>query len=189
MKDKVIIGTTGTLLSGKNTVNDYLVKKYHFINFTCSDEIREVVKSRGITEDRDVLIKVANEMRNQDGNGVIGKMIAKKIIDQNISRASIDGLRHPDEVSELKKAGDFHLIKVDAPVEIRFERNKTRGTLKDGVTLEKFKEQERYEMANQDEYSQQTRATMALADFSIMNDGTLEELYQKIENILKELNL
>ena len=103
----MIIGTTGTLGAGKNTINDYLVKKFNFINFTCSDEIREELKKRNLEDNRDNLIRVANELREIEGNGFIGKRIAKKIIDQNIKKASIDGIRHPDEVIELKKAGNF----------------------------------------------------------------------------------
>lgn len=187
MKNKIIIGTTGTFASGKNVINDYLVDKHDFVNFTCSDEIREVIQERGLVDDRDTLTKIANEMRVNDGNGVIGKRIAAKIVKQNLSRATIDGMRHPDEVSELKKVGDFYLIKVDAPVEIRYQRIKSRGTLKDDITLEKFKAQEFYEMSNKDANSQQILDTMQIANFSIVNDGTFAELHNKVDSILKEI--
>ena len=187
MKNRIIIGTTGTFASGKNEINNYLVEKYEFVNFTCSDEVREELKERGLLDDRDNLTKVANEMREEGGNGIIGKRIVRKINERHLARVTIDGIRHPDEVAVFRESGSFYLIKVDAPVEVRYNRVKSRGTLKDEITLEKFKEQESYEMKNNDQNSQQILATMELADYSIINDGSLEELYSKIELILKEI--
>ncbi|HKQ98218.1 MAG TPA: hypothetical protein VJV75_10115, partial [Candidatus Polarisedimenticolia bacterium] len=64
---------------------------------------------------------------------------------------------------------------IDAPTEMRFERSRRRGRLGDGATIEEFSAKEARENAAT-ETGQQIRRTMELADRTIANDGTLEDL-------------
>ena len=58
----------------------------------------------------------------------------------------IDSIRNPSEVAALRANGDFHLLRVDAPPEVRYERVVNRGGDRKPVSREEFVEQERREM-------------------------------------------
>jgi len=74
------------------------------------------------------------------------------------------------------------LLAVDAPVEIRFERAKKRGRDESASTLEEFIEQENREKGSGGN-NQQLDRCLVLAEVTIINDGSLEELRQKLEKL------
>ena len=92
-------------------------------------------------------------------------------------------IRNPGEVQVLRGRDDFVLVGVDAPVEVRFERARRRGRSDDASTLEQFIRQEQAELAGSDT-EQQLEAVFKLSDRIITNDGSLEELYRKVEQLL-----
>ena len=95
-------------------------------------------------------------------------------------RASI---RNPGEVSTLRRRDDFILVAVDAPVQLRYERAKARSRSDDAKTLEEFIRDEQAELAG-NENEQQLERVFRMCDWVIVNDGTLEELYAKVEELL-----
>ena len=79
------------------------------------------------------------------------------------------------------------LLAVDADQQIRYERITARGSASDHITFEKFCEQEAVEMNDPDPNGMQKAAVMAAADFTIVNDSTLEALHHQIEVALEQL--
>lgn len=172
-----LIGLTGTNGAGKGEVAAYLKKKgYAYVSL--SDIIRDELKRRGLEPSRDNLIACGNELREKYGPDVLARRAAEKITGPTV----IDSIRNSKEVEYLRSLGNFILIAVDAPVEIRFERAKKRGRNESASTLEEFKQKEELEKSNQ-ENGQQLDACMKLADITIINDGTLEELWHKLEEL------
>ena len=86
----------------------------------------------------------------------------------------------------MKNKG-FVLAGIDAPIELRFKRLRERNRAGDAKTLEGFKEQEQRENLNNDT-NQQLDKTFGMAEKIIVNDGSLEDLHKKIDNLLKEVN-
>ena len=82
-----------------------------------------------------------------------------------------------------KKQKNFILLSLDAPVELRHERVKKRGRDESATTLQEFIEKEANEMTKQ-EKRQQLQNCMKLADYSVINDGTLENLHKKLEKLV-----
>ena len=78
---------------------------------------------------------------------------------------------------------NFLLLSVDAEQKIRYERILKRGSETDHVTFEEFQAQEEKEMNNTDPTKQNVAECMKLADVQIRNDGTFEDLYQKLDEI------
>jgi len=99
-------------------------------------------------------------------------------------RDVIDSIRNPAEVAELRKLEGFHLLGIDAPVKLRFERSQRRGRAGDGETLEEFRRREEEENSH-DPAAQQLQATFALADVRAANNGTLEELRGQVDRLLE----
>jgi dephospho-CoA kinase len=80
------------------------------------------------------------------------------------------------------------LIAVDASKELRWERIKTRSREGDPKTWEEFVEvDERDQGVNEPLYGQRVRECIQMADFLLINDGTQEEVNEKVLRIVKEL--
>jgi len=172
-----LIGLTGTNAAGKGEVAAFYRKKgYDYISL--SDLIREELKNRSLPASRENLIAVGNELRENFGPDILARRAASRISGKTV----IDSIRHPAEIEYLRSLGSFILLAVDAPVEIRFERAKKRGRDESASTLEEFIKQENREKGNGGN-NQQLDRCLALADLMIINDGSLEELQQKLEKL------
>lgn len=181
----MIIGITGLSAAGKDTVAEILEQK-GFANFSLSDIIREYCRSIGQETTRENLIAAGKYLRETFGNDYLPSQVVKKIRKQKIENAVIVSLRHPDEIRLLKKEPDFKLVIIESPIEVRFARTQARqGRPEDRDTFEEFKaheDQERTGTAG----GQQIDAVMAVADQTIENIGTMEELKEKVEELIKK---
>lgn len=179
----MIIGLTGTNGAGKGTIGEILKSK-GFVYHSLSDVLREELAKRDIEPKRDNLVVVGNELRLNYGNRVLAKRILEKIKNNKEENVIVDSIRNPDEVEELKQEKDFMLIAADAPIEVRYKRIKARGRVGDTtLTFEDFRDQDEREMVGESA-SQQIRKCMEMADHLIVNDGTIEDLKKKIEEII-----
>lgn len=181
----MILGLTGKNAAGKGIVAEYLKKK-EFIYLSLSDELREEAADRCLEPIRENLIQLGNDLREEHGSGYLATKTNKKIKENPDNDYVIDSIRNPGEIEELRKNQNFTLIGVDAPVELRFERSKDRGRLGDADTLDKFKELEEKEN-KLGESSQQLNNCFTLADKYLINDSSLEELYKKVDDLLKDI--
>ena len=57
------------------------------------------------------------------------------------------------------------------------------------MTFEKFQAQQMLEMSSEDPAHQNLSATIKMADHVLINDGTVEQLYERIEEILKNIGV
>jgi dCMP deaminase len=180
----MIIGLTGKNAAGKTEVSQYLVSRgfeYHSL----ADGVRDEARKRGREITREVLIELGNELRSRFGAGVLAERVSARLgTDRNYV---IDSIRNPTEVEVLKRRKDFVLLAVDANRQVRFERSRLRGREGATATLEQFIREEDREMASDDPASQQLAATWRMADLVVQNDGSLEELNQKLAEILPGL--
>ncbi|MEA3513896.1 MAG: AAA family ATPase [Nanoarchaeota archaeon] len=181
----MIIGLTGTLGAGKDAAAKFFMKN-GFSYHSCSDIIRNECKKRKIPRDRDNLIKMGNGLREKYGPEILAKMIIERKIAGNEKDILVVSIRNPSEVEELRKQKDFVMIAIDAPIELRYKRITARQEPRDHVSFDKFKQQEENEMAG-DENMQQLNKVMEMADHKIINDGTLEQLQYKLEDLLDYL--
>ncbi len=181
----MIIGLTGENCAGKTIVAEYLMKRsFYFLSL--SDVIREELKAEGKAITRSNLIEKGNELRERFGPGVLGKRIADKI--QADKNYVIDSIRNPAEVEELKKLGRFSLFYITAPPETRFKRIKERKRETDPQTYEAFLEIEKMEMDNEDKTKQNLKGTFALADRTISNEGSMNDMHDKMDAALAEVS-
>ncbi len=182
----MIIGLTGSYCSGKDTVAEYLVSKKKFLHLSLSDELRKILRSKNIETSRENLIRIGTELRENEGNGILAKMVLKEIPDNK--NYIITSIRHPAEIETLKTRNDFTLVNVDAPANTRFERMKTRNRPGDPETFEKFLEMEKRE-SNDKGSGQQLQKCRELAQINFINDtNSLKELYTKTDSLLQKLN-
>lgn len=177
-KKTSLIGLTGTNGAGKGEAASCFVER-GYAYFSLSDVIREELRKENQEITRDNLIRMGNFMRQQFSPDILARRVAKNIKE----KAVIDSIRNPKEVWFFQNQDNFTLLAFDAPAELRFERVKTRGREESVSSLQEFIAKEAEEMGT-DENSQQLLACMELADFTIINDGTIEELRNKLEEFL-----
>ena len=180
----MIIGITGTLAAGKGTIVEYLVSK-GFKHYSVREFLINILKEKGVEINRDSMVELANELRKKFGNGYIMEELYKKAsLDKN---AVIESIRAVGEIETLKKKKDFILFAVDANQKIRYERSLKRGSVTDNIGFEKFAEQENREMTTEDPHKQNLSACIEKADYKFENNGTIEELYKKVESVLNDI--
>ncbi len=180
----MIIGLTGKNGSGKTAVSEYL-KDRGFLFFSLSDGIREEIRKRGGEITRDVLIEVGNDLRGKFGPGVLAERVLSRL--ENDRNYVIDSIRNPFEVEVLKRRKDFVLLALEADQTIRFERSRKRMREGAAQTLERFAEEEARELDSSNPASQQLQATRQMADVVVTNNGTLGELYRKLDELLPRM--
>ncbi len=177
----MIIGLTGKNGSGKGEVARFL-KERGFEYLSLSDVVREEVgrKKKPIT--RDNLVATGNELRKKFGQDVLAKRTIDRIeIDKNYV---IDSIRHPAEAKAFKSRNGFALLNVTAPPKVRFERLKARGRENDPKTFPQFLKLEQKERKSSVGSDQQLDQTIKLADYSVQNSGTLQELQNEITRLV-----
>jgi dephospho-CoA kinase len=95
----------------------------------------------------------------------------------------IDSIRNPSEVAFLRTQEGFFLIALDAPPPLRFERVAKRGRNESAPDLAAFLHREADENGD-DPGVQQIARCMSLADATVINDGPLDDLFRKLEDLL-----
>lgn len=180
----MIIGITGTIGAGKGTVVDYLKEK-GFTHFAARDFIVKEVLARGLPVDRDSMTAVANDLRHEHGAAYIIGELAKEA-NMLGTRAIVESVRAIGEAQLLKKENAL-LLAVDANQKMRYARITERGSVTDDIDFETFIAQEVREMQNDDPEKQNIAAVIAMADFRIQNNGTLEELHYQLDELLATL--
>jgi dephospho-CoA kinase len=166
-----LIGVAGSFASGKDTVAHHLEKDFNFTHVSTGDIVREVaMRERGSIE-RPVLHEVASAHRKRDGAGAF--------VDEALKKPRplvITGIRALGEAKALKAAGGV-LVFIDAPVQLRYERVKSRQRDAEvELTLDQFKANEEKEWySGDDDADFNLRDIKAMSDIVIDNVMSLDE--------------
>ena len=130
------------------------------------------------------MIEGGRELRRRGGSGILAEMLLEILDGED---AVVDSIRTPAEVEALRSRGDFILIEVRASEDSRWERMVGRGRSGDPNEKSVFLEQEAAESHAEDEAGQALVATGNMADIRIDNDGTIEDLEEKLEGFWEGL--
>ncbi len=183
-----IIGLTGVMASGKGEVVKLLVNR-GFKYISLSDIVRREVALRGVEVNRSEMQDIGNSLRAKGGAGVLGSMVREEILSSSVSHWVVDGIRNPAEVEELKKIKGFQLWAVEVKnIGILIDRIKLRRRQGDSEDENVLKERIMRELGkNEPPDGQQVEKSMAMADWSLDNSSSLEELHKVVEKKLKEI--
>lgn len=180
---KIVIGLVGQIACGKGVVKKYLIEKNNASDYRFSTILREAMTRLSIELSRENLQKFSTIIRQNFGEDILAKAIAKDAKDDNSPFIVIDGIRRMADIKYLKEMPEFRLISIEADKDIRLQRvigrNENPGD--DQKTMEEF---EKDEIA---EPEMQIPEVMSKADYKINNNGTWDELHKQINDIVKDI--
>ncbi len=185
----ILIGLTGTLGAGKGTVVDYLVREKGFTHYSVSEFLADEAERRGYGRDRMARHNTANEFRAKGATTLMEAVVARAVQEgRGGERVIIDPQHTLAEVEFIKSRGGIE-IAVDAKLTLRYDRIKKRGSEKDNVTYEEFIAVQEKEMSSSNPNENNLGAAIQAAQYHLTNDGTKEELYAQIEEVLNKAHI
>jgi len=181
--NKIIFGFVGQMASGKDTAANYLAEKYGGKNFSFSGMLADVLKRFYLEITRDNYIKISEALREKFGDDLMSKTLAADISKDDHQIISVSNVRRPSDVTYLKNLPGFVLVEIFADPKTRYERLIKRGEKSDdsNKTYKQF-------LADHQRSTELTIDEIATtAKFKIDNNGSLEELYRQLDNLISKL--
>lgn len=187
---KKYIAIVGTIAAGKTTAAKFLEKTYGYEIYKLTLAIYEEADKIGVDRtDRVILQDLGDKLREELGVAALSIKAIQRIKMNPERMYVIESIRNHNEVIKLKEelGNDLVVISIDAPIELRYQRAvKREGQYKEqDMTFEQFKINDERDLgiANA-ENEQNVFRCMELADHKIENIGRLDELEDKLLNLL-----
>lgn len=175
----MLIGIVGALGAGKGTVVEYLTT-HGFRHYSASGYLKEQVLLAGEEPNRDSYSALASKIRTDNPAG-LAKILYERYQTDGQGDAVIESLHDVGEVEFIHQMGGV-ILGLDADMELRYERARARNSEKDQVTFDEFKAHIEREENGGGQHN--IRAALAMADHTIVNNGSIEELHAQIEDFL-----
>lgn len=180
--NKLILGFTGQIASGKGTSALYLKETYGATTYRFSTILRDLVDRIYIPQNRHNLQTISRIIRENFGEGILAKAMAEDVKNDTSKIIAIDGIRRPSDVEYLKNVPGFVLVSLEATIEKRYERITSRGENTDDnkKTFNEFKKEHEAE-------SELTISEIASqATECIDNNRSIEYLHKQLDQLIKK---
>jgi dephospho-CoA kinase len=177
---KKVIAIAGMPGAGK-AVASSVAKKLDIPIFVCGDVIREEAKIRKIATTPETFGNLMFQIRKDEGASVVINRLLPKILETKSKVVLVEGIRSMDELESLKKNFEVILLAIHVNSEQRFQRLIDRGRGDDPKTIQEFESRDAREL------SLGLGSVLALADYLVTNDSTLEDFQQKLMDYFKNL--
>lgn len=179
---KTIIGLVGETGSGKDTVANYLKKKYNAKLMRFADPIKETLSiyfDKLSKEDQAWLYMV---FKDRFGEDILSRAMRKRVDDED-GFIVINGLRMPTDFDFIKEFDEAKVLYVTASQEMRWRRVTSRGEKSDDdISFKDFK--------NLDKKPTEVHIAEIgkRADFTIANERDLKYLLDEAESFVQSLS-
>jgi len=188
-----IVALVGMCGAGKSKMAEQFIKKgYYYVRF--GQITLDEIKKRGLEPKEENEKPIREEFRKKYGPGAFAILNIPKF-DEALKNGNVigDGLYSWSEYKILKnKYGEnLIVIAIYAPPKLRYERLSKRAARHGAdpkmkyrsFTPEAAKARDFAEIENIEK-----GGPIAMADYTIVNTGTLKDTYTQIENIIKKIN-
>lgn len=189
MKHKIvcIVGMPG---AGKTTVADEFVKN-NFAYLRFGQIVIDKIKKLGLKVNEKNEKKIREDLRKRYGMGALAMLNIPKI-DKLLKKFDVvvDGLYSWSEYKIMKEryGEKMYLVAVFAPPKLRYERLTKREAEKDkDVRFRSLTEKEARALDFAEIENLEKGGPIAMADFTILNIRTLEELKDNTKKIISEI--
>lgn len=180
----IIIGLVAEMAGGKTTVANYLTEKYGAANYGFGIIMRDLTNRLHLPPTRENLSYLSLVIRQQFGQDVLAKAMAEDIkADTEHTMIVVESIRREEDIKFLRELKGFHLISIKADMKTRYERLIKRREKEDDAN----KTYEQFVKDHELDTEVSIVPLLDKAEYIIENNGSLEELHQKIDNIIKTL--
>ncbi|MFQ6084988.1 MAG: AAA family ATPase [Candidatus Bathyarchaeia archaeon] len=180
---KVILAITGMPGAGKTTVANEVSKVLRCPIIRMGDVIREEAERQRLKLTDENLGKIMLGLRRRFGPEVVAKRCLNWLAEIDEPIVVVDGIRSYDEVKEFERSSRrVVLLSVFAPSRVRFERLYGRERTDDPQTKRSFRVREQREL------SVGVGSAMAMADYTVLNDGDLADTLRSTRRIVESIS-
>lgn len=168
--ERLIVGITGRIGSGKTTVGRYLESNHGFQYLRYSAVLADWLAQDPDSKGR--LQEVGWEVMAGGMQAELNRRLLSEILPGR--DVSVDGLRHPLDYDTLHGSflSSFHLLFIDSSSQLRFERLKARGKYVDSAA---------FQSADSHPVERQIDSLRTSAALVINNEGSLQDLYAIVD--------
>jgi dephospho-CoA kinase len=171
--ERLVVGITGRIGSGKTTVGRYLQSRYNF-QYLRYSEILADWRAKD-PESKAELQQVGWEVMAGGMQAELNRRLIARIKPE--ADVAFDGLRHPLDYDTLSNSfpGSFRLLFIDSAPRLRFERLNQRGKYTDFTS---------FAAADSHSVEQQIDSLRPSAALVIHNERSLQNLYATVDEAI-----
>ncbi len=196
-QNKMIIGITGSIGTGKSTVSNYLISKGYSV--VDADKISKGAYNIGSNGYKAILEVFGVEILNSNGE-VDRKKIKKIVFDNSNMLQRLNMAIHPIIINEIEKEIEMLLesqsvVFLDAPLLIETELNKKVNKI---IVVICDKNEQINRIIKRDKITADMAISiinsqmsidekLKFADYIVYNNSTIENLYSQVDEIILEI--
>lgn len=183
-RDVKILAVVGMSGSGKSVAVEFLTQKgYPKVYF--GGMILKEMERRGIADTPENEKKFREEIREKEGKDWVVKQVVdevRRLIAAGQRRIVLDGLYSWTEYQVLRQAfpGEMIVMAIVLPRKLRYKRVAERQDRP--FNHQEIVERDRTEIENLEK-----GGPIAIADYYVLNDGSVQKLHTSIDSILAEI--
>ncbi len=177
---KKVVAISGMPGAGKGVASE-AAKQLGFEVLVLGDVIREETQRRGLEPTPTNMGAVMLQVREKEGPAAVARRLLPKIEERQPGPVIVEGIRSLHELDELKSRFDVVTMAIHASPKTRFQRLLSRGRSDDPKTWDTFRERDNREL------NVGLGHVIALADYVIINEGTIAELHSSLKAVLPKL--
>ena len=171
-----VIGVSGSLASGKTTVSKILERK-GFVYSRYSLVLKNYLQSEGKEINRKNLQEFGNFVNKSKGQRWLGQLLIKQFYNpEKTEHLVIDGLRFLEDSAFLHERFGNYFFHIHIQTNENLRKERYLAINENDIS---------FEDANSHDVERETELLLKKADIIVENNGTLEELENKINKIIK----
>ena len=152
-------------------------------SYLYSQMLRDILKRMYVEDSHENMQKLSKILRENLDEQLLGKVIARDVLNDPNEIVIADGIRRPSDIVQLEELPNFNLIYITADPKIRWQRQTKRN--QNAGDAEKTFEQ--FTRDEESEVEKPIKELGKLAKFTLANNGTQEEFTEQIEAMTKEI--
>jgi len=175
---KIGIGVVGLPGAGKSIISE-VAQQLAIPTVVMGDVIRNLCTEHGLAINSENLGQIMTSIRKEEGMNAVAIRTLPRITNLEGSVVIIDGLRSYEEVEFFRaRLAKFIIMAVHAAPHIRYERIRRRKRSDDPQNYRAFQERDHREI------SAGIAKILALADIMLINEGNINQLKHRLNQIL-----
>jgi dephospho-CoA kinase len=176
-----VIGVVGLPASGKGEFSR-IAEDMGIPVVVMGDVIRNELFDRGLPPTDENLGEMSRNLREQYGRGAVARLCIPEIEAQDANLVLVDGIRSDAEVELFRESFEgFILIGVEASFPVRFQRLNDRKRSDDPDDEESMRARDSRELG------WGLGRALEMADYTLKNEGSIQEFRDEVSRVLKEM--